>query len=137
MTGRPEPLSDHVRAQMSRMPRRDTRPELRLRHELHSRGLRYRVAFRGLPGTPDLAFTRARIAVFVDGCFWHSCPTHGSVPRNNSEWWRIKLAGNCERDRRKDSELEQHGWLPVHVWEHEDPVSAADRIERLWRERRR
>ena len=85
---RPEPLSAAVTAQMKRMPRRDTGPEVGLRRELHKRGLRFRVHVRSLPGRPDIVFTRARLAVFVDGCFWHGCSEHGTLPKNNREWWR-------------------------------------------------
>lgn len=120
---------------MSRMPSRDTGPELRLRSELHRRGLRFRVHRPGLPGRPDIVFTRARIAVFVDGCFWHRCPQHGVMPKSNSEWWRTKLDRNVERDREKDDALRQMGWRPLHVWEHEDPMEAAGRVEQVWRQR--
>ena len=84
---RPRPLNETVRRQMSSMPRRDTTAELAVRRELHRLGLRYRVDLRTLPGTPDIALTRARVAIFVDGCFWHRCPDHGTAPKNNSEWW--------------------------------------------------
>jgi len=108
-----------------------------IRRELHRRGLRYRVNDRNLPGRPDIAFTSARVAVFIDGCFWHSCPDHGVLPRNNREWWRAKLTRNVARDREKDAELDTMGWVVVHVWEHEDPIRAVDVIEELWRSRRR
>jgi DNA mismatch endonuclease (patch repair protein) len=126
------PLNTAVSAQMQRMPRSSTGPEMLIRRELHSRGLRFRVNLRGLPGRPDIAFTAARIAVFVDGCFWHSCPSHGILPKNNRDWWQEKLARNVERDREKDSELEIMGWTVVHVWEHERPSAAADTIQQLW-----
>lgn len=131
----PQPLSDIVRRQMQSMPRGNTGIELALRRELHRLGLRYRVHFRALPGTPDIALTKARIAVFVDGCFWHRCPEHGTSPKNNSTWWASKLDGNVDRDRRKDAQLEELGWIPIHVWEHEDPAIAAEQIFRIWRER--
>ena len=131
----PAPLNDTVRRQMKAMPRRNTGVELALRRELHRRGLRFRVHIRNLPGTPDVAFTKARLAVFVDGCFWHRCPDHGTSPKNNSAWWAAKLDGNVRRDRRKDEELVELGWLSLHVWEHEDVDSAADRIEEIWRYR--
>lgn len=118
------------------MPRASTRPELAIRRELHRRGLRFRVNFRELPGRPDLAFTRARLAVFVDGCFWHMCADHVRLPKNNREWWVAKLEANVARDREKDRRLADLGWLAVHVWEHEEPMSAADRVERLWSRRR-
>jgi DNA mismatch endonuclease (patch repair protein) len=111
--------------------RRDTGPELALRSELHRRGLRFRVDFAPDPTVRcrvDIAFTRARIAIFVDGCFWHSCPEHGASPRANREWWRAKLDRNVERDRRNDIEMTRLGWAVVRVWEHEAPMAAADRI---------
>lgn len=132
---KPDPKNAQVSAQMSAMPREETGPEMALRRVLHSRGLRYRVNYRALPGTPDIAFTRAKIAVFVDGCFWHRCPEHGTMPQNNREWWREKLDRNRERDAEKDAALDELGWLTVHVWEHEDPSAAADRIVELWKER--
>lgn len=136
MASRPTPLSPLVSEQMRRMPRASTRPELAIRRELHRRGLRFRVNFRELPGRPDLAFTRARLAVFVDGCFWHMCADHVRLPKNNREWWVAKLEANVARDREKDRRLADLGWLAVHVWEHEEPMSAADRVERLWSRRR-
>ena len=114
------------------MPRANTGPELALRRQLHTRGLRYRVNLRGIPGRPDIAFTRARIAVFVDGCFWHRCPDHGVLPKHNAEWWEAKLAETVARDRRKDSALRECGWTVIHVWEHEDPADAADVIAAQW-----
>lgn len=111
--------------------RRDTQPELAVRRELHRRGLRYRVdaaPVRGLRCRADLVFTRARVAVFVDGCFWHLCPEHGTSPSANGDWWRRKLLANVERDRRNDSALAAAGWRVVRVWEHEDPISAAERV---------
>lgn len=131
----PQPKSEAVHRQMSRMPVRDSVPEIRLRQELHHRGLRFRVNVRGLPGTPDVAFTRARIAVFVDGCFWHGCPIHATLPKNNREWWQAKFDATRERDARKDKDLETLGWRVIHVWEHEDPGEAADEIHRLWKGR--
>jgi DNA mismatch endonuclease, patch repair protein len=128
---RPIPLSASVSAQMSRMPRRNSGPEMRIRKILHRRGLRYRV-HPTLPGRPDIAFTRVRVAVFVDGCFWHACPLHGVLPKNNRTWWAEKLERNIERDREKDTALVRDGWTVLHVWEHEDSVAAADRIEALW-----
>lgn len=135
MTDRPEPKSAAVSRQMSRMPREDTGPEMAIRRILHASGLRYRVNYSALPGSPDIALTRAQIAVFIDGCFWHGCPKHGTLPKNNRDWWRQKLARNEERDAEKDAELRSRGWLPLHVWEHEDPEEAAEEIIRLWRRR--
>lgn len=129
---RPTPKSELVSQQMSRMPRQNTKPELVLRRELHARGLRFRIHAK-LPGRPDLVFTRAKIAVFVDGCFWHGCSEHGVLPKNNREWWRAKIDGNVLRDRAKDEALAGLGWDVIHVWEHESLRAAADRVEDLWR----
>ncbi len=116
------------------MPVADTTPELRLRAALHAIGLRFRLRSK-LPGRPDVVFTRAKIAVFVDGCFWHACPEHGVTPKNNRDWWTVKLQRNVERDREKDDALVELGWAVVHVWEHEEPLEAAERIRGLWHER--
>ncbi|MGO1992310.1 MAG: very short patch repair endonuclease [Corynebacterium sp.] len=134
--GSPAPLNRHVRDAMRRMPRKDTRPELLVRQELHARGLRFRVSYGYLPGRPDIALTRAKVAVFVDGYFWHLCPVHGSLPKNNREWWETKLARNRERDLEKDAELRRLGWLPLHYWEHDDVEEVADEIEEVWRDLR-
>jgi len=110
---------------------RDTAPELALRRLLHARGLRYRVAVRPLKGvrrTADLVFRPARVAVFVDGCFWHRCPDHGSDPKTNSGYWKSKLERNVERDRETDRFLTSAGWLCLRVWEHENPAEAAERV---------
>lgn len=131
-TGRPPPSSEQVSQQMKRMPRKDSVPEIRLRRALHALGLRFRVNLKGLPGTPDIVFTRAKIAVFVDGCFWHRCPDHGVLPKANRDWWREKLDRNVSRDRLKDEELSSLGWTVVHVWEHEEEAESAGRIRELW-----
>lgn len=118
---------------MQSTPQADTPAELELRRELHRRGLRFRKNYTVSGVTrsrPDVAFTRQRIAVFVDGCFWHSCPVHGTMPKANREWWREKLEANRERDRRHTAELEQAGWMVIRFWEHEDPSSAADAVVR-------
>lgn len=128
------PLDSGVSQRMARMPRRHTKPEKALRAELHARGLRFRLDSR-LPGRPDIVFTRARIAVFCDGCYWHVCPEHHTWPKNNADWWREKLLANVARDRRQDKKLAELGWLPLRVWEHESISEAADRVEREWRER--
>lgn len=116
---------------MSTLARRDTAPELALRKELHRRGLRYRLQTR-VPGnhrrTIDIAFTRAKVAVFVDGCFWHGCPQHAMRPKANSEWWRWKIEGNQARDANTTELLHAAGWSVVRVWEHEDVGAAADLV---------
>lgn len=117
---------------MSKLGRRDTVPELEIRSELHRRGFRFRVdraPVRGLRSRADIVFGPARVAVYVDGCFWHSCPEHGTKPKANAEWWERKLTRNTERDRETDRVLREHGWEVVRIWEHEDPAAAADRVE--------
>jgi DNA mismatch endonuclease (patch repair protein) len=102
-----------------------------LRRELHRRGRRFYVDRAPTPGRrrADIVFPRAKVAVFVDGCFWHSCPLHASSPKNNAEWWREKLAANARRDRDTDAALTAAGWTVVRVWEHETPGTAADTVE--------
>lgn len=108
--------------------RTDTKPEVALRRELHRQGLRYRKDFRldltGARVRPDIAFTARRVAVFVDGCFWHCCPQHGSQPANNTWYWKPKLERNVERDRLADAALTAAGWSVVRVWEHESLEAA-------------
>ena len=116
---------------MSRQARRDTAPEVAMRRELHRRGLRFRVDWP-LPGLArrraDIAFTRRRVAVFVDGCFWHSCPVHATAPVSNRGWWAEKLANNVRRDRQTNAHLRAAGWTVIRFWEHEDAQSCADRV---------
>lgn len=118
-------------ARMSRQARRDTAPELALRRELHRRGLRFRVHWP-LPDMPrrraDIAFTRAKVVVFVDGCFWHSCPEHGTSAKNNAEWWASKLAGNARRDHETAERLRILGWTVCRIWEHQDASESADLV---------
>lgn len=128
-------VNDTTRARMRRQLRRNTKPELRLRRALHARGLRFRVSVGALPGSPDVVFTRAKIAVFVDGCYWHKCPLHGTDPKHNADWWQAKLQSNVERDQRQSAELEAAGWAVQRFWEHEDPQAVADTVEALWRKR--
>jgi DNA mismatch endonuclease (patch repair protein) len=128
---RPPSSSAAKSLEMSRLGRRDTRPELAIRSELHRRGLRFRVdraPLAGLRSRADIVFGPARVAVYVDGCFWHSCPQHATRPKANAEWWDRKLARNRERDRETDQALAEQGWTVVRIWEHEDPVAAADRV---------
>ncbi|QYB01422.1 very short patch repair endonuclease [Rhodococcus sp. USK10] len=119
-------------ARMRAQRRRDTAPELALRRELHRRGARYfvdRAPMKGVRRRADLVFPRRKVAVYVDGCFWHSCPQHATFPKNNAQWWAEKLAGNVTRDRDTDSTLTDAGWTVVRIWEHENPVAAADRVQ--------
>lgn len=115
---------------------RDTKPELLLRSILHRRGLRYRVATRPIPSVPrtaDLVFPRAKVAVFVDGCFWHGCPLHYRQPGSNVEYWVSKVDRNVRRDQEVDSILRDAGWTVVRIWEHEDPTAGADQVEQVIR----
>ncbi|MCE3551334.1 very short patch repair endonuclease [Pseudonocardia sp. RS11V-5] len=117
---------------------RDTRPELALRSAVHALGLRYRVnarPIRALRRTADLVFTRARVAVFLDGCFWHGCPQHHTVAATNSRFWAEKVDANRRRDRDTDQRLAEAGWEVVRVWEHEDPSASALRVEAVVRSR--
>ena len=119
---------------MSRQASRDTLPEMMLRRKLHARGLRYTLHRRPVPyvrRTADIVFSRAQVAVFVDGCFWHGCPEHATAPKTNAEWWATKLARNVERDRETDALLAAAGWSVIRVWEHELPGEAADRIQAI------
>lgn len=112
--------------------RADTGPERRLRSELHALGLRFRKDLRidleHRKVRVDIAFPKAHVAVFVDGCFWHSCPEHGTQPRANASFWSEKLRRNVERDRLVDEALTSAGWSVLRVWEHESEVVAARRI---------
>ncbi|WP_308295436.1 very short patch repair endonuclease [Streptomyces sp. MUM 178J] len=120
-----------MRASMRSNRSRDTKPELALRRAVHAKGMRYRVAVRPLPGvrrTADLVFTRLKIAVFLDGCFWHGCPVHHTKPAANASYWSEKVRRNRERDAEIDRLLEKEGWLSIRVWEHEDAKAAAELI---------
>ena len=101
------------------MPTRDSSPELELRRILHGLGLRYRLHARLLPGTPDIVFPSAMVAVFVDGCFWHGCPKHATQPKGNASFWATKLAANKERDRKVNHALRAKGWKVLRIWEHD------------------
>ena len=112
--------------------KRDTGPELRLRSLLHARGLRFRVnreiEVPGLKVRPDIVFVTKRLAVFVDGCFWHSCPRHGTRPRVNTHYWLPKLRRVAARDRKVKKLLVRNGWRALRVWEHVAPERAADLV---------
>jgi DNA mismatch endonuclease (patch repair protein) len=123
--------SPAVRAVMRANKGRDTRPELAVRSAAHSLGLRYRVGVSPLTGlrrTADLVFPRAKVAVFVDGCFWHGCPEHHRPATRNAEFWTAKIEGNIARDADTDAQLRQAGWTVIRIWEHEPPAEAAGKI---------
>ena len=117
-----------IRARMRKQRSRGTGPEVELRRSLRRLSMGYRVHARPVPNVrrvADVVFLRARVAVFVDGCFWHGCPEHGTWPISNSEFWRSKILRNRERDRETEAMLTKVGWVAVRVWEHEDPDRAA------------
>jgi DNA mismatch endonuclease (patch repair protein) len=123
--------SPAVRAVMRANKGRDTQPELAVRSAVHALGLRYRVGVRPMPGirrTADLVFSKTKVAVFVDGCFWHGCPEQHRPAKRNAEFWRAKIGGNIARDADTDRRLREAGWRVVRVWEHEDPSAAAAAI---------
>ncbi|PXW25080.1 UNVERIFIED_CONTAM: T/G mismatch-specific endonuclease [Williamsia faeni] len=102
-----------------------------MRQLLHAQGFRYRVDVqpeRALRRRADIVFARDKLAVFIDGCFWHSCPLHATSPKANAEWWREKLDANIARDRDTDRRLEEAGWTVLRFWEHDDPAAVARSI---------
>ena len=126
---------------MRNTKRRDTKPEIELRSLLHRTGLRFFVDRPVLPDDrrrrADIVFPRAKVAVFVNGCFWHGCPEHASWPKKNAEWWRKKIETNRARDEDTDARLRGNGWAAIRVWEHEDLHSAAEIVEHHVRTRLR
>ncbi len=118
---------------------RDTKAEIAVRQLVHAQGLRYRVNAQpeaDLRRTADLLFTRVRVAVFIDGCYWHGCPEHFTMPTTNSDYWSTKIGRNQARDRETTSRLEDRGWRVLRSWEHETPAAVAEEIGPLVRERR-
>lgn len=131
-------VSAATRIRMQKVRRRDTPQEMAIRRSLHARGWRYRVdaaPLATLRRRADLVFRRQQVAVFCDGCFWHGCPEHGSLPENNRAWWRAKIEATRCRDSDTTSRLEDAGWEVVRIWEHEYPERAVARIEKALRRR--
>ena len=127
----PAASSEVIRKVMQSVPSRDTGPEVALRRQLHARGLRFRKDSRPEPDIrckADIVFTRARVCVFVDGCFWHGCPQHFTPPKTNTEWWLEKIEDNIRRDREQTRRLQENGWIVLRFWEHEVANSAVDVI---------
>ncbi|MEU8886835.1 very short patch repair endonuclease [Streptomyces sp. NPDC048442] len=127
------------RRNMQAIRSRDTVPERLVRRLLHAQGLRYRVSARPLPDlrrTADLVFRPAKVAVFIDGCYWHGCPEHYVPPKTNPGYWSGKVAGNMARDRDTNRRLSEAGWLVLRFWEHEPAAACAARIAAEVRERR-
>jgi DNA mismatch endonuclease (patch repair protein) len=116
---------------------RDTKPELAVRRILHARGLRYfvnRRPIRDLRRTADLVFPRVKIAVFIDGCFWHGCPDHHTFPKANAAYWSAKVEGNKHRDLDTTMRLTSAGWSVLRFWSHEDPLYVAEKIQQAVQE---
>ncbi|WP_031478429.1 very short patch repair endonuclease [Streptomyces bicolor] len=117
---------------MSRQNSRDTTPEVAVRKILHAAGLRYRVNVP-VPGMPrrtiDIVFPKAKVAIFLDGCFWHGCPEHATQPKANAEWWRTKLGKNMTRDQETTEHLRAEGWTVLRYWEHEVPDRVAEDVK--------
>lgn len=135
----PEPTSAAASTIGTANRRADTVCEVRLRSALHRLGLRFRkdllLRVRGIRVHPDVVFTSSMVAIFVDGCFWHSCPLHGRIPKSNQEYWVPKLQANVDRDRRVDAALRADGWYVARIWEHEDPAVVAAALEPVIRTR--
>ena len=128
----PKPATEGRSRNMAAIRRTDTKPEIALRRHLHAHGFRFRKDHRlDLPGgrvRPDIVFTRWKVAVFVDSCFWHVCPEHGREPTSNEWYWTPKLRRNVERDREQNAVLEASGWVVVRIWEHEGLEESAQRV---------
>jgi DNA mismatch endonuclease (patch repair protein) len=137
--GRPGASSDDALRRMKAQRLRDTAAEVALRSELHRLGLRFRVEQKVLPGLrrrADVVFPRAKVAVLIDGCFWHACPVHATWPKANADWWKNKIEANRKRDADTNEALARAGWYVVRVWEHEPAPSAAGRVAAIVRSRR-
>jgi DNA mismatch endonuclease, patch repair protein len=132
MTDYPYPSSAAATAVMRANRKTDTGPELAVRRLLHGRGCRYRVNYRIQTNTvnvrPDIVFPRRKLAVFIDGCFWHGCPDHGNVPNVNNGYWSAKLERNKKRDELVKEKLEESGWRVLRIWEHVNPALACEMI---------
>jgi DNA mismatch endonuclease, patch repair protein len=128
----PSPSSDKVIRVMQSNRRTDTIPEKKIRSALFKRGYRFRKDYLiktvGTKCRPDVVFPRKKVAVFVDGCFWHGCPAHGTWPKSNADFWRVKIENTKKRDNDNDCSLRETGWMVVRIWEHEIPEEAADKI---------
>lgn len=130
----PKPSSNAALNRMKAAKTKNTAPEKALRSELHKRGLRYRVDVRpvkDLNRRADIVFRPAKVAVFVDGCFWHGCPKHGTQAKANAEFWKNKIERNQERDKGTNYFLKKAGWKVVRIWEHENPEKASARIQKI------
>jgi len=137
---RPKASSPDALRRMKATRRRDTAAEMAIRSALHTRGLRFRVDRSILPGVrrrADIVFVTAKVAVFVDGCFWHCCPIHQTYPKANMKWWTAKLQANRQRDADTNRQIREAGWFVARIWEHESPGDAITRIVKLVQLRQR
>ncbi len=136
---RPTALSPTVSKNFRETRTRDTGPEMALRRSLHKCGLRYRLQWP-VPGkarrTMDIAFPGLKIAVFIDGCYWHGCPKHGETPKNNRAWWKEKIASNQARDHQTEQHLQQLGWIVLRFWEHQPINEMCENVIRAVRAQR-
>jgi len=135
----PPPSSEAARKRMSSTGQRDTPPEWEIRRRLFARGFRYRVDAPVLSKPrrrADIVFPGIQVAVFVDGCFWHGCPLHGTWPKANADFWREKIETNRARDADTNRRLREEGWLVIRIWEHESPDDAVEKIVKLVEGRR-
>ena len=128
--GVPSASSELIRERMAATKRRDTKPELALRSALHGMGLRFAVdrKINGNRRRTDVVFPTERVAVYVDGCFWHGCPQHGTIPKQNRQWWIDKLDANRARDSATTEALTEEGWRVLRFWEHDQPLAAAGTV---------
>jgi len=124
---------------MRKVRQRGTKKELEIRSAIHRLGMRFRIQVAPLEGLrrhADIVFRGEKVAIFVDGCFWHGCPLHRTLPKSNTEWWRAKLEENIRRDNDTSARLEGAGWLVLRFWEHEEAGQVAQKIQHSVRERR-
>ncbi len=135
----PPASSRVISERMRTTKRRDTKPEIELRSALHRLGFRFRVdvAINGSRRRSDIVLTSDRVVIYVDGCFWHGCPEHGTIPKQNRQWWIDKLAANRARDDDTDADLAAHGWTVLRFWEHENPLAAATAVQEVLVSRRK
>lgn len=118
---------------MSRIRGKNTKPEVKIRKALWRKGVRYRIHYK-LVGRPDIVFIRKRIAVFIDGCFWHGCPEHGVRPKSNADFWKKKIQKNIERDKIVNGKLIEEGWAVLRFWEHEIKADIDSVVARIIKE---
>lgn len=129
-----EASSKEASQRMAKVRQKDTKAEMSLRRELHRKGLRYRVNFKVLDKPrriADIVFTKQKLAIFVDGCFWHGCPEHATWPKQNSQFWQSKISTNKVRDLDTNERLRSIGWTVLRFWEHEEPSILAEIVEKL------